>query len=506
MRERPRHCRILAPLEQDAPVAVLDPLYLSVTVDTSLFLGGSWWGPSRGVSAGVSLDRAEPLDLESPRLLRLARALSPASLRIGGTEADRVRYKSGGKAAKRLGIAFGESPGAESGHELTLGKGAWKRLHRFVKKAGFELLFNVSAGPSDRDGRGAWTEENLARLVAYSIEKRLPVAAWELGNEVNAYALIHGRGKSVGAAQYGRDFARFANLIRDAMPASLLAGPASAVWPRLGEIRPIMPRLASGPAAGFIDVLSWHYYPQQSSRGPVAVLRAGPETMLSPKNLNEARRHCRRARAVLERINRCRPPHKPARLWITETAHALYGGEPGISDRFASTLWWLDELALLAREGVSRVYRQALVGSDYGLLRESGLEPTPDYFASLLWKRTMGEEVLLPRSESKPDSALRVYLHRGERGLSLLAVNIDRNRGAGVSVEWKPQRRYLLTGGERGLLSRELLINGRTATEDVMLRGGGAFMDALYGAGELSEPEREGRFTLPPLSILILAP
>ena len=111
--------------------------------------------------------------------------------------------------------------------------------------------------------------------------------------------------------------------------------------------------------------------------------------------------------------------------------------------------WALRELADLRITSYNVCYTKLL---RYGLLRESGLEPTPDYFASLLWKRTMGEEVLHPRSESRPDPALRVYLHRGDRGLSLLAVNIDRNRGAGVSVEWKPQRRYLLTGGRNNFV------------------------------------------------------
>ena len=52
---------------------------------------------------------------------------------------------------------------------------------------------------------------------------------------------------------------------------------------------------------------------------------------------------------------------------MTETGHALYGGEPGLSDTYLSSIWWLDQLGLLAREGVSRVFRQSLVGSDYGL-------------------------------------------------------------------------------------------------------------------------------------------
>jgi len=44
----------------------------------------------------------------------------------------------------------------------------------------------------------------------------------------------------------------------------------------------------------------------------------------------------------------------------------------------------------LALEGTEVQCRQALSGSDYGLLSEETLQPTPDYWASLLWRRLMG--------------------------------------------------------------------------------------------------------------------
>ncbi|HEX8950204.1 MAG TPA: glycoside hydrolase, partial [Polyangia bacterium] len=80
--------------------------------------------------------------------------------------------------------------------------------------------------------------------------------------------------------------------------------------------------------------------------------------------------------------------------YIDETGNAQCGGAPGISDAFAGSLWWLDELGRLARRGTPVVVRQSLSGADYGLLREPSLDPRPDYFASLLWRRLMGRRVL----------------------------------------------------------------------------------------------------------------
>ncbi|MGA2612961.1 MAG: hypothetical protein ABSG38_05870 [Spirochaetia bacterium] len=39
------------------------------------------------------------------------------------------------------------------------------------------------------------------------------------------------------------------------------------------------------------------------------------------------------------------------------------------------------------------MFRQSLVGSDYGLLDQNSFAPRPDYYASFLWKRLMGNRV-----------------------------------------------------------------------------------------------------------------
>ena len=54
---------------------------------------------------------------------------------------------------------------------------------------------------------------------------------------------------------------------------------------------------------------------------------------------------------------------------------------------------WLDQLGALAKRGTAVQCRQTLAGADYGLLDEETLEPTPDYWASLLWRRCMGTAV-----------------------------------------------------------------------------------------------------------------
>lgn len=230
------------------PCALLHPHFLSFTIDISVLLGGHWWGPTKKIVQGVASDRVEKLDLSDGRLIAYARLLAPAMIRIGGTEADRVKYKPGKKAVAELypqGAILGDT-GLENnqdrkdGYEYTLTKGLWKRLHDFLKKTGMELLFTISAGLSDRDKNGVWQETNARQLIAYSVKKKYPVAAWEFGNEINGFPFIYGWSKRVTPGQYGRDLARFGHLVKSLSPESLILGPASAVWPVIGEPYPIL--------------------------------------------------------------------------------------------------------------------------------------------------------------------------------------------------------------------------------------------------------------------------
>lgn len=495
-------------------------------------MGGHWWGATKKMRRGVAGQRVDPLDLDNPRLVAYARALSPAMLRIGGTEADRVRYKPGKKALRLLGLveapqAVDESPAdnqPDETHEFILKKGLWKKILDFVEDAKLSLLFTLSAGPADRDEKGAWNEENARKLIAYSASKGNAVAAWELGNEVNAFPFIYGLRRRVSARQYARDLAKLGHLIRILSPKSKILGPASAVWPRIGELYPIIPKLCASPAAGFLDAVSWHYYPQQSSHGPVAVKRAGERTMLNSRALDGILRWNARVMRALVRASRSRSGLAPTENWITETAHALFGGEEGLSNTFVSTLWWMDALSLLAREGADKVFRQSLVGARYGLLDQETLDPRPDYYASFIWKHLMGEEVLAPTLSDAADRKLRVYAHReggrpetarDGRGkktptanrTTLLIINIDPKRTAAVGLPdaFSTKAESYLLQGETGLRSPTMTLNGVRVDDDLVLKWNSAAMRVKYRVAAMQETGAGGRILLPPASILFLS-
>ncbi|WP_414474447.1 hypothetical protein [Microvirga sp. M2] len=125
-------------------------------------------------------------------------------------------------------------------------------------------------------------------------------------------------------------------------------------------------------------------------------------------------------------------PGKP--FWNTETADAACGGNLW-ANTFLDTFRYLDQLGRLAKQEVRVVAHNTLVASDYGLLNDRTLEPKPNYWAALLWRRLMGSTVLeagVPIEEGR-----HVYAHclRGAPGgVAVLAINNSRTRPSAIEI------------------------------------------------------------------------
>jgi heparanase 1 len=465
----------------ERPLRTLDVRFLSVAIDTSQLLGGRWWSAAGKVEVGRGSERVPPLDLSRPGLASLARALAPAYLRIGGTEADRVAYAFGGVARA----------GELAQNELTLDAARWDALHEFSAAAGLDLYFTINAGPGARGAEGEWLRSSAEGLLAHARAQRQGVSVWELGNEVNAYWFQHSLREQPSGAQYAADLLEFRALVKEYFPQARVAGPAVAYFPLLGD--PLPERLGFLPAAlehggRALDILSWHFYPQQSRRCPVATRRARAGQLLGPVELDEMQRWSQQ----LEELRARWAPG--AELWLGETGHAQCGGEPGLSDRFASGLWWLDELGLAARAGQAVVIRQALIGSDYGLLDARTLEPRPDYYNSLAWKHWMGSRVLgVELSSGNP--ALRAYAHcsaqEGEAAV-LLVLNVDPVHAAEFQLQGAVERMVRFDFSAPRLDSKELFVNGERLVLDA-------------GARAVAWPELRGRAANPGEPVLVPA-
>lgn len=436
--EPPAPVEIVCPAH--GPVQRVDPRYLSFSIDISVFAGGLWWEGSGRSRRGLGTLPVPPLALGAKRLNRLVAALGPAYLRIGGSEADKIHYF--------------DAPSDEA-DSLTLSREQWDSLHQFIQRHDLKLVFTCKYGLFRRSEQGNWDGDELTRLLRYSCERGYDIAVFELGNELNAYWAFHGLRSQPGPRDLARDYDRFADLVLQWYPQARISGPGSAFWPRLGEaIRPftnITPRFLAYVQRP-LDIVDWHYYPFQSERSPVRTRAAKLDNMLDPKSFAAYARYSRRLARLRDKLQ------PAAELWTGETGSAQCGGQPFLSDRWASSFWWADQLGLGAVRRQRVMVRQALIGGDYGMIDRLTLKPRPDYWVSWMWGQLMGEKVYTVRS---PAEHLRAYLHSSavDSGKTLLLINLSaQDQVVDVLGLAAVKARYCLTA--RRLTSRKLRING----------------------------------------------
>ncbi|MGA7524487.1 MAG: hypothetical protein WBW84_18690 [Acidobacteriaceae bacterium] len=482
----------------------VDPRYLSFNIEMVEVTGGRFWKPYRSMptppppqpgahqpaALGANLyEYRPPLDLSSPRLRKLAAALGPSYLRVSGTWANSAWFQNNDQPAAT------QPP---SGFRSVLTRSEWKGVLDFSRAIDAPVVSSVAVSSGTRDAQGVWTPAQAKALYDYTKSIGGHIAATEFMNEPT-FASMGGAPASYTAADYGRDAKLFAAFLHEESPGTLYLGPGS-----IGEGISLLPAgislhmlsskdllEASGPV---FDVFSYHFYGSVSRRcgGHVTVDQALSADWLDRTDTVEAFYAGLRDRFL---------PGKP--IWLTETAEAACGGDP-MAAQFVDTFRFLNQLGTLAQRGVQVAMHNTLSASDYGLLDEQTLDPRPDYWAALLWKRLMGSTVLDPGPDPSSDpgsdagaagDSLRLYAqclpgHKG--GVTLLALNTDPHSARTVSIPVAADRTTLTAPD---LTSTTIQLNGAPlhAHPDGSL-------PALH-----AEHVHAGDVTLAPLSVTFLA-
>jgi len=430
--------------------ATVDPRYLSVAVDMAQVVGGRFWSSS-GQQEVIGEEEVPEYDFSRPRLRALASHLAPALLRIGGSDSDRVVYD----------MSADPIDAAPEGFEFVLNASQLDGVFEFAQALDYEVMFTLNAGVGVRDESNAWTPDMARELVEYVVGNGYEVKLWELGNEWNVYRVILSLWLDV--PQIVSDFEAASALVDELDPGSLFGGPSSAYWPTPGElIQEVYPPFMQMGGADTIDVITWHYYPQQSQRCPLRTDPYEPQGILNAAGLDRGIGWA----AEIEAVRDAQTPDMP--IWLGESGHAQCGGQPDASDRFEGTFWWLDQLGAVARRGHRIIVRQTLSGSNYGLIDDLTLEPRPDYWASVLWRQLMGDRVL-DVSPIAVDESVRLYAHCSYQrpgAVTVLAINLDPDNGVRLDFDGLHGSKdlYLLTAA--ALDSAELMLNGVVLVDD----------------------------------------
>ena len=448
-------------------LATVDPGYASYNIEMVEVTGGRFWKPYKStvaeqgatnpntppnaneqVGENTSLFQYRPpIDLSNPRLRKLAVALGPVYVRVSGSWANSTYFQNDDLPALK------EPP---KGFHGVLTRAEWKGVVDFANAVNAKIVTSVSVSPGVRDANGNWMPDQAKALFDYTKSIGGNIAATEFMNEPT-FPGPGGAPVGYDAAAFAKDIKAFEPFLRKESPQTVFLGPGG-----VGEGISLMP--AGAPAGMQIkllgteelmkvtepvfDAFSYHFYGGVSHRcmGNLKVEQALTADWLDRTDTVEAFYAAIRDKYL---------PGKT--MWLNETAEAACGGDE-LAGQFVDTFRYLNQLGTLAQKGVQVIMHNTLASSDYGLLNEDTYEPRPDYWAALLWKRTMGTVVLDPGAAK--DQSLRVYAHcmkDKKGGVTILAMNIDTNEDQTLTIP-VPGDRYTLSSID--LTSTKASLNG----------------------------------------------
>ena len=442
-------------------IGTVSDRYQAYNVEMVEVTGGRFWAPYGG-PADERYRQRPPIDLADPKLIALARALGPSLLRVSGTWANNTYLEAEGEHLSAPPPGFVQ----------VLTRDQWKAVVAFSKAVDAPIVTSFAVSNGTRGADGVWTTDQAQRRLDLTREAGGTLYAAEFFNEANMPSAAPEMPKGYTAANYGAEFRLFRDWARKAAPEMKILGVGGVGEAGLLNDIPVPTEMGSHVSTadmmkqnpGSVDAVSYHFYGSVSQRcAGLGIGTAAKADALTARWLDLTLRDHAYYAALKDKYE----PGKP--MWNTETAQAACGGSPWAST-FLDTFRYLNQNAALAQKGLQVLMHNTLAASDYALIDRDTLTPRPNYWAAVLWRRTMGATVLAsPRS---PSPALRLYAHclAGKPGgVAVLALNTGEapqrlnlgNKALGWSMTGQPlDTRTVLVNGKAPALSADLVLTG----------------------------------------------
>ncbi|KAK6174489.1 hypothetical protein SNE40_017756 [Patella caerulea] len=390
------------------------------------------------LDSGLIKNKWQTFNLTSQKVLTLAKGISPSYLRVGGTDCDYVLFNM-----------TQDQKTSQQSANFPLTVADWDNLNHFVMSAGWDLIFDFNVFLRKN---GQWDPTNAIELLEYTVKQGYKPSGYELGNEPNLFPSAN----AVSEKQLAKDFASFKDIVSSSgVPPFLTIGPDIA-----GMTGSYLENFLDAGGSDVVDVVTVHQY---YTNGHTATLKDFTDKKLLDKFIKEVD-------SFVKTCNQ-KAPHK--QCWLGETSSCYDGGARNISDRYVAGFFWLDKLGLSALHGLQAVLRQSFYGGSYSLI-DTNLNPNPDYWLTLLYKRLVGSPVFNVTQTTDPN--IRVYAHCTNisssigykpGSITVYIMNIG-SETASVDIPFsssKTQERYILSpGDDDGLTSQFVKLNGVVLT------------------------------------------
>ncbi|KAM6441053.1 heparanase isoform 2-T2 [Liasis olivaceus] len=393
----------------------VSPLFLSVTLDSNLISDPKF----------ITL-------LGSTKLRTLARGLSPAFLRFGGTKGDFLIFDPQQKPTPEEEV-----------------------FQDFLRKQATVDICGFRSAPLDfiQQLQSQWLFQQ--KLIFKEQEKN----KYQNITFTQPNSFLHKSGIEVNGFQLGQDFIQLRQLLNNYIhyKNAKIYGPDLGRSGRKHSKVLLKSFLKSGGKV--LDSVTWHHY---YIDGRIATRH----DFLNPDILDSFKT---KVEEVFEIVNSTVPDKS---VWLGETSSAFGGGTPNLSNAYIAGFMWLDKLGLSAQLGIDLVMRQVLYGAGNYQLVDANFEPLPDYWLSLLYKKLVGTTVLHVTITGLHPAKLRVYLHctnthhpkYREGDVTLFALNLyNSTKHLHVPAYFAKKQideYLLLPDGKDDLLSRSVQLNG----------------------------------------------
>jgi Glycosyl hydrolase family 79 C-terminal beta domain len=345
-------------------------------------------------------------------------------MRIGGITSDSAFFAHNAAA----------SPDAKA---TVINAANLSELAGFLDATGWKLIWGLNLGDGDR-------QNAVAEAVAVAAAVKDKLLAFEIGNEPDGFGGGR-RPKGYSYDDYLKEYRDYKAIIRGRLPNAPFAGPDASYatdW---------VTRFASDEGSD-LRLLTRHYY-RAGANNPYldTLLNSAPYT--SPD-----RREAYAAQAGINKINlllqkdpgldamtqelsaAASATHVPYRICEMNTLFG--GGQPSVSDVFASALWVLDFMCTLAQAGCAGVNVQTGINhldfvSYYSPIRndQSGTPSVaPEYYGMLAFAQASGGECLALDRDAGGVNLTAYAVQHSDRRLSVAVINKDANIDADVSI------------------------------------------------------------------------
>ena len=336
-------------------------------------------------------------DLTAPSLRALARGLSGSLLRLGGSPADFLLYDVSPDACSQANLNKTQPPPGGKGYfcpiwDQTVGQcltlARWQALLTFAKDAGLSLVMDLN---------GCWGRTSATSDMDWSMIDGLldstAAAAGTWGGALWGVELSNEVYGNIAPAVYGAAVLRLRTKLDE-------------LWPEPAAAPRIM-----GPDCWEND-LSPSYYsamlaaskpsPSAPSALHAITFHDYGDDCCAPTEGNVLNVTCLDALFASAAWVRDLAGKEGVRVWNGEGALHSSSGVSGLTNTALSTLYYLHALGSYADNGFGLFSRQTLLGGDYGLTNRTTLQPTPDYWGLLAWRRlvsggALGARVALNR-------------------------------------------------------------------------------------------------------------